>query len=582
MSSSAPPSEALSSAKQKLFELMLERERASQRVASERIPRVDRSRPLPLSFAQQRLWFLDRLEPGSHAYNLPLIVRLRGDLDVAVLQRSLDELIRRHEVLRTRFGLRDGQPVQIVDAELHLPLRQIDLRQVDDTLDPEDIAAADNRLPYDLATGPLLRATLVRTDETDHLFILNVHHIVSDGWSLGVLVREIGGLYQAFAADQPVPFQELPIQYGDFAVWQREMLAGEVFGQQLDYWQRLLASAPAVLELPADNPRPPVQSISGRTLTFALPNSASTGVRALAHAEEATLFTALLTVFEVLLSRYSGQNDLLVGTPVANRNRVQLEGLIGFFVNTLVLRTEIADDPSFRGLLQQVRRSVVGALQHQDIPFERLVEELQPQRDVSRSPLFQVMFALQNKPDLDQEFAGVRLTPVEIDPQTSKFDLTLTLEETADGLLGKLEYPLALFDPSTADRMAKHFETLLLGVVEDPDRRLAELPLLASSERRQIEQWNATAVDYPRRQTVHGLFEARVAAHPERIALTFGQQALTYRELDRRAERLAGMLEALGAGTERPIGVELERSAAMVVAVLAVLKTGAAFLPLDP
>ncbi|RMF30995.1 MAG: non-ribosomal peptide synthetase, partial [Chloroflexi bacterium] len=397
---------------------------------------VPRDGDLPLSFAQQRLWFLDQLEPGNLLYNLPLAVRLSGRLDVEALERSLSEIVRRHEVLRTTFASVGGKPRQVIAPPKPLPLPLVDLTGLPEArreAEVQRLAQEEARRPFDLAHGPLLRVQLLKLDDEEHVVLVTMHHIVSDGWSMGVFVREIAALYAAFAAGEPSPLPELPIQYADFAAWQRKWLQGETLEKQLAYWKEQLSGSPPVLELPTDRPRPSVQTSRGASFAFALPQDLSQAIQALSQEEGVTLFMTLLAAFQTLLYRYTGQEDICVGTPIANRNRPEIEGLIGFFVNTLVLRTDLSGNPRFTELLKRVREVALGAYAHQDLPFEMLVEALQPQRDMSHSPLFQVMFVLQNVPLEALELPDLTLRPVDVDRGTATFDLTLSMAEGPEG-----------------------------------------------------------------------------------------------------------------------------------------------------
>ncbi len=549
---------------------------------------VPRDREIPLSFAQQRLWFLDQLAPNSPLYNIPDAVRITGPLDVGVLERSLNEIVRRHEVLRTTFAAVEGRPIQVIAPELHLPLPIVDLRSLPKARREAEalrLATEEAQRPFDLARGPLIRALLLRLDEEEHIALLTVHHTVSDGWSTGVFMGEMAALYEAFAAGKPSPLPELPIQYADFAVWQREWLQGEVLERQLAYWKEQLAGLPPILELPTDRPRPAFQTFRGDYQTFTLPEELTQAIKDLCQREGVTLFMTLLAAFQTLLSRYSGQDDISVGVPIANRTRAEIEGLIGFFVNTLVMRTKLDGNPTFREVLKRVREVALGAYAHQDLPFEMLVDALQPERDMSHSPLFQVAFALQSTPARAVALprSGLTLEPVEAHSGTAKYDLTLYMDEEGDRLSGSLEYNTDLFDADTIRRMLGHFQTLLEAVVADPDRPIAQLPLLTESEQQQmLVRWNATATDFDHDRCAHHLVEAWAARQPHAIAVTFEDQALSYAELDRRANQLAHHLQKLGVGPESLVGISTRRSPEMVIAILAVLKAGGAYLPLDP
>src|SRR5919199_263585 len=546
----------------------------------------ERSGQLLLSFAQARLWFLEQLEPGSYAYNIPAAVRLTGSLHVAALQQSLNEIVQRHEALRTTFAMVNGEPIQVIAPVLALTLPSVDLRelpQAQQEASVERLATEEAMRPFDLAQGPLLRATLLQLGQAEHVLLLVMHHIVSDGWSMGVLIRELAALYEAFSTGKPSPLPELPIQYADFAHWQRQWLQGEVLAAQLSYWQQQLAGAPSLLELPTDRPRPAVQTFSGATQLLALPQPLSQKLKALSQKSGVTLFMTLLAAFQTLLYRYTGQDDICIGSPIANRNHSETERLIGFFVNTLVLRTPLSGNPSFQELLGRVREVALGAYAHQDLPFEQLVEALHPERSLSHHPLFQVMFVLQNAPMPALELPGLTLSSLEIDSKTAKFDLTLSMEDTEQGLVGALEYNTDLFDAAAIGRMLGHFQTLLEGIVADPQQHVSNLPLLTQPERHTLlVEWNHTQVDYPKDVCVHQLFEAQVEQTPEAMAVVFEDQQLTYRELNRRANQVAHHLRSLGVGSDVLVGICVERSLEMVVGLLGILKAGAAYVPLDP
>jgi amino acid adenylation domain-containing protein len=547
---------------------------------------VPRSGELPLSFAQQRLWFIDQLEPGSSVYNFPAAVRLKGPLNVAALKKSLDEIVKRHEALRTTFAIVDGRPVQVIAPRLTLTLPIVDLRELPEPereREVQRLATNEALRPFDLAEGPLVRTTVLRLGENEHVGLLTMHHIVSDGWSTGILIREMAVLYDAFCSDRPASLPELPIQYADFAHWQRHWLEGEVLETQLTYWKQQLLGAPPLLELPADHPRPPLQTFRGAHQSILLTRTVGDGLKALSRQEGATLFMTLLAAFTILLHGYTNQDDLVVGTPTANRNRLEIEGLIGFFVNTLVLRTDLSDNPSFRDLLRRVREVCLGAYAHQDLPFERLVEELHPARDLSRNPLFQVMFVLQNAPLQAVELPGLSLSPIEVDTSTTHFDLTLHIVDTEQGLVGTLAYNTDLFEAVTITRMLGHFRTLLEAVIATPERCVSDLPLLTEGERQQLLlNWNDTTVDCPKDLCIHQLFEAQVERTPDAIAVVLEDRQLTYDELNRQANQLANHLRLLGVGPEVPVAICLKHSVEMVVGLLGILKAGGVYVPLDP
>jgi amino acid adenylation domain-containing protein len=561
-------------------------QRCAQPTAEPEIPRRAAGDHWPQSYAQERLWFLHQLDSGSAVYNVPLGFRLIGHLNAAALTLSLNEIVRRHEALRTTFLCVAGTPVQRVASSLELAVPLVDLchlRNGEQEAEAQRRVTEEAHQAFDLTQGPLLRVRLLRLSDEEHWLLLTMHHIITDGWSLGVLYRELGALYAAITSGQPSPLPELPVQYADFALWQREWLQGDVLKAQQDYWLRQLDGAPELLELPTDRLRPPVRSNRGDRQRFSLPASLTVALQAVGREEKVTLFMLLLAAFQTLLHRYTGAADLLVGSPIANRNRVEIGGLIGFFVNTLALRTDLSGDPPFRQLLQRVKEATLGAYTHQDLPFEKLVDELQPGRDPSHTPLFQVMFVLQNAPAQPLTLPGLTLSRLEIPHQTAKFDLTLSLTERTEGLTGSLEYSTDLFDDDTIGRMLGHFEMLLEGIATDPGRRLSELPLLTPAERRQLlVDWNDTRTDYPGDACIHELFETQAAQTPDAVAVVFEDQALTYRELDRRANYLARHLQHRGVGPNLFAAVCFERSSEMVIALLAILKAGGAYLPLDP
>ncbi|HEX7186485.1 MAG TPA: amino acid adenylation domain-containing protein [Thermoanaerobaculia bacterium] len=540
---------------------------------------------LPLSFAQERLWFLDRLGEGSAPYAIPSAVRLSGVLDPAVLRRTFAELVRRHESLRTTFGERGGVPFQTVAAEADAPLPQVDLSLLPGPRREAEmlrLAGEEARRPFDLARGPLLRNLLVRLGPEDHVLAMAMHHIVSDGWSMTVLIREIAALYEALAGDGPSPLPEPQIQYADFAVWQRERLGSERMEAEVSWWRERLAGLEP-LEIPSDRPRPAVQSHRGARRRLSLSGATAARLQDLARREGVTPFMALLALWSVLLFRYSGQADIAVGAPVANRNRSELEGLIGFLVNTLVLRSDLSGRPGFRELLGRVREMTLGAYAHDELPFEKLVEHLQPERLRDRNPLFQVMCTLQNQPWPELRLGAMRIAPLELDPGVAKLDLNLTWVEQAGSLEGSLEYNTDLWDGATAQRLLRHYLALVRAVLDEPERAIGDLPLLGETERRQIlMDWNRTARDYPREATVHALFEERARISGDAVAVVSGEERSTYAELNARANQLARHLRRLGVGPESVVGLAVPRSPEMVAGVLGILKAGGAYLPLDP
>ncbi|HEX7238923.1 MAG TPA: MupA/Atu3671 family FMN-dependent luciferase-like monooxygenase, partial [Longimicrobiaceae bacterium] len=551
----------------------------------ERVPR-DPLRPPPASFAQRRLWLIQQLEPESVAYNIPSVLRLHGRLDPRAMAGALADLAARHETLRTVFATTDGEPVQVVEPAAPRPLPVHDLRALPDderAAEVRRLARAGANRPFDLARGPLLRAGLVRTDDEEWVLLLTLHHVASDGWSTGILLRETSALYEARLDGSDAALPPLPVQYADFAVWQRAWLTGEVLERQLAFWRAELAGAPPVLDLPTDRPRPAVQGSREGVLALALPASTSRALRALSRREGATLFMTLLGAWQLLLARWSGEDDVSVGSPVAGRTRLETEGLIGFFVNMLVLRTEVRAEASFPELLGQVRETTLGAYAHQDIPFEKLVEELAPQRSLTHAPLFQVTFSLQSRERAAPWSGSLRMEQMGDEEGAAKYDLALDLAESGDGVAGTISYRRELFDAATVERMAEHFAALAAGIAADPDRPLAEIPMLGEAERRRlVEEWNATERPFAGDLCIHQAFEAQAARTPEATALVFRGEEITYAELDRRAERLARTLRRRGVVPEARVGVCVERSIGMVAALLGVLKAGGAYVPLDP
>ncbi|MDZ8108279.1 MAG: amino acid adenylation domain-containing protein [Nostoc sp. DedQUE12a] len=544
----------------------------------------------PTSFAQQRLWFLDQLAPGNPFYNVSTALRLTGSLNFTALKQTFNEIVRRHETLRTTFVMVQ-QPVQAIASSVTIPLPLIDLRNFESQereTQVQQIVIQEAQHPFNLTTGPLLRVKLLQLDEAEYLLLLNLHHIVADGWSIGVLIRELGTLYKAFVEDKQSPLPELPIQYADFAQWQREWLQGmgangiSPLQTQLAYWQKQLDGI-AVLNLPTDRLRPAVPSYRGAKQFLELPHSLTQALEALSHQEGVTLFMTLLAAFQTLLYRYTQQEDIAVGSPIANRNHSELEGLIGFFVNSLVLRTDFSGKPTFRELLNRVREVTLGAYSHQDLPFEKLVEELHPERDLSRNPLFQVVFSLQNTPMVALELPGLTLSLFEFDSKTAKLDLEFHLWQELDSLKGQMVYSTDLFDDTTITRMLGHFQTLLESIVANPEQRLSDLSLLTEEEQQKLLiDWNNTKIEYLEDKCFHQLFEAQVEETPDAIALVFGDEQLSYKELNIRSNQLAHYLQKIGVETESLVGICVERTLEAIVTLLAILKAGGAYLPLDP
>jgi len=561
------------------------RKSAEQKMRRQAIPRQDRRGPMALSFAQQRLWFLEQLRPGNIAYNNAQGVRLVGRLDRSALERTLNEIARRHESLRTTFALVDEQSVQIIAPALTLPLSIKDLTEhspLERQAAAERIIDEEATRPFNLTQGPLIRTTLLRLDERDHILLLTLHHIISDGWSMWALIREMEPLYRAYLYGKPAPLEELPIQYADFALWQREWLRGENLAQQLAYWKDRLESAPP-LNLPTDRPRPAFKTFRGERQPVEVRRATTRALARLSEQENASLFMTLLAALNVLLSRYTRQQDIVVGAAIANRNRVEVENLIGFFVNALVIRTHLDGKRTFRELLRSVRDDALRSYAYQDLPLELLVEELQPERDLSGNPIFQVMFALHNSRMSRLSLEGLESSTIEINNRTSKFDLEWSLVESPDSISGFIEYSLDLFNPETMARMAGHFRTLLDSIAANPDQKLEELSLIDTSERETILwEWNDGGRDYRKRASLIGLFETRVESAPDATALKFGQEEVSYGELNNRANRVGDYLRSLGVGPDMLVGLCLERGVEMIVGMLGILKAGGAYLPIDP
>nr|MBD2364818.1 AMP-binding protein [Anabaena minutissima FACHB-250] len=547
---------------------------------------VDRNQAIPLSFAQQRLWFLDQLVGPSATYNTPTALQITGKLNINALEQAIIEIVRRHEVLRTTFQEINNTPLQVVHPTVMVTLPVIDLQNLSDiekASQVQQLVHQEAHKPFNLQQPPLIRGQILRLDETSHVLLLTVHHIVIDGWSMGVFIQELSALYPAFATAKPSPLAELPIQYADFAVWQRQWLSGEVLETKLNYWRQKLTGAPPLLELPTDRPRPPIETFRGGSYTFTLSSQLTQQILSLSQKSGVTLFMTLQAAFVTLLHRYTSQDDILVGTPIANRNRQDIESLIGFFVNTLVLRTKLNGNPKFSELLKQVQQVALEAYEHQDVPFEQVVEALQPERNLDHNPLFQVMLVLQNAPQGTLKLLDLELTSIDINFATAKRDLTLTFVETDEGLGGVWEYNRDLFDESTIIRMAEHLQTLLTSVVANPHQQIAYLPILTQAEQQQLlVEWNDTQKEYPTELCLHQLFEAQVELTPDAVAVSGSGEELTYSELNARANQVAHYLQSLGVGAEVLVGICAERSLEMVVGLLGILKAGGAFVPLDP
>ncbi|MEG4202976.1 amino acid adenylation domain-containing protein [Microcoleus sp. Pol7_A1] len=565
---------------------------------------MERDGNLPLSFAQQRLWFLDQLVPNNPFYNVPAALRLTGSLNFSALQQTFNEIVRRHEALRTTLAVVSGQPVQRIAAAFHLPINVVDLRNLPKEsrhTEANRLTAEEAQRSFNLSNDLLLRVTLLQLDDAEYLLMLNMHHIVSDGWSIGVLIQELGALYTAFASEKPSPLPALSIQYADFAKWQREWLQGEVLETQLGYWRQQLNRI-SMLNLPADRPRPAIQSYRGKRQFLQLSKQLSEALETLSQREGVTLFMTMLAAFKTLLYHYAQQEDIVVGSPIANRNRSEIEALIGFFVNSLVLRTDLSGNPTFRELLNRVKEVALGAYAHQDLPFEKLVEELHPDRALNQNPLFQVAFALQNAPGNQLELPELTLSPQQLDVGTARFDLEFHLWErspnssgsnqspsnklwvdSSEGISGMVIYSADLFNEATITRLIGHFQALLESIVTNPEQRIANLQYLSAQERYHLlVECNNTQADYPQDLCIHQLFEMQAARTPEAVALVFGDERVTYRELNIRSNQLARYLQKRGVGAEVLVGLCCGRSLDLIVGMLGILKAGGAYLILDP
>jgi amino acid adenylation domain-containing protein len=575
--------EDLSSQQRDLLALLLARKKRE----GSRIAPVSRtSNTFPLSFAQQRLWFLSQLQQDATVYNIAGAVRMEGTLSVKALERALNEVVHRHESLRTTIREIDSGPMQIITGSQVFHLPTFDLRNVPEAqreTEAQLLLTNEARKPFNVEEGPLFRATLLLLSDKEHVLLLSMHHIISDGWSIGILVREVIELYEAFAGNRPSRLSDLPVQYVDFAVWHREWLGGEVLDKSVSYWKEKLAGAPSLLELPTDRPRPPSQSFSGTRYPFVISQELTESLRQLGEQQNATLFMVLLAAFKVFLFRHARQDDIVVGVPIAGRNQPELENVIGLFINMLAMRTDLSGNPTFRELLDRVRDTALGAYEHQDLPFEKLVEVMQPERDTSYSPLFQVMFHLANVDIPSFNLPGLTLTPLETDTGTSKFDLTLDLTETSTGLKGHFDYSTDLFDLVTIQRLSERFEILLKAIVAAPETSISSLPLLSAAEETQlVVGLNETAEIFPHAPCLHQIFEDQVKQTPAATAVTFEGRTLSYADLNRRANQLAHRLIRRGVGPEVLVAICMERSLDLPIALLAVLKAGGAYLPLDP
>jgi amino acid adenylation domain-containing protein len=556
-----------------------------KKIRENAITRADRGNIVLASFGQQRLWFLNQLNPDDPSYNWPACVRFNGHLEVAVLERSLNEIIRRHEILRTTFDTINDVLMQAIAAHFTLNLPIIDLQHLSEDereIEVQRRASAAAQAPFDLSQDLPWRATLLCLSPTDYVLLVFMHHIIADGWSAGILIHELVTLYSAFITGQSSPLPELTIQYADFTLWQHQWLQGEILDRQLNYWKQQLSGQLPILELPNDHPRGAARTFRGDILSFGLPNSVVSDLKNICRKQDATLFMGLLAAFTILLSRYARQEDILVGTPIANRNRMEIEPLIGFFINTLVLRNNLSGDPTFSEYLDRVRNACLGAYNHQDLPFEKLVKELNIKRGLNQDVLFQVMFALDNTPDLYLDIVGLRLSSVEFSRDATQFDLSLVFRETEKAFLGTIEYNTDIFAPVTIQRMQGHFEQILAGIIAQPTARIHALPLLTLDEYRTAVGWNRTLISYPSPICLPEALAAQVEKNPDAVALVYEGVPLTYREFNARANQLAHYLIAQGVGPDVLVGICAERSIELVIGICGILKAGGAYVPIDP
>jgi len=546
----------------------------------------DRDERIMLSFGQERLWFLYQMDPANPFYNLNTAARLMGALDIEALERSVNEIISRHEILRTRYEVLDGQPLGLVDSELKLTVQVTDLQRSPEPSRESEalkISAEYFQQPFDLGQGPLIRASVLKLGERNHLLLLSTHHIVFDGWSIGIFFRELSTLYESYSTRKPYSLPELTLQYSDFAFWQRQWLQSEALNDHVTFWKDHFSGANTILDLLTDRHRPPLQSFRGARQSFRISGGAVESLKSLAQQERTTLFAVLLSAFQTLLYRYTNQPDITVGTPVANRNRVEIENLIGFFVNTVAIRVDLSGSPTFRQLLRQLRETILEVHAHQEIPLERVVEEVQPKRELNRAPLFQVMFVLQNAPLPQLTLADLTLVPVEIDNGTAKFDLTVYMRETGRELTCAFAYNTDLFESPSIARMIACLQVLLDSIAENADRHISKLPLLRPAERQELLiKYNQTDESYPCESLIHQLFETEARIRSDSLALVYEDQNLTYGELNRKANQLGHYLKSIGIGPEVPVGLCMEPSINSIIALLGIIKAGGAYAPIDP
>lgn len=541
---------------------------------------------ITLSFGQERIWFLNQMDSANPFYNLNTAARLEGALDISALESSINEIINRHEILRTRYHVVDGRPFGVVSSLLKLTVEIIDLLDLPERereREALNVSAEYFKQPFDLAQGPLIRASVLKLGEHNHLFLLSVHHIIFDGWSIGVFFRELATLYESYTDQKPLSLSALPLQYADFAYWQRQWFQGETLENHLSFWRNYLSGADDVLDLRTDHPRPSAQSFRGARQSFLVPGRVAEAIKSLAHQERTTLFSALLSAFQTLLYRYTNQDYIMVGTPVANRDRVDIEPLIGFFVNTVAIRADLSGNPTFRQLLGRARETILEVQTHQEIPLEKVVEAVQPRRELNRAPLFQVMFVLQNAPLPQLKIGDLTFCPIEIDNGTAKFDLTLYMRETGRELSASLAYNTDLFESSSITRMIACFQTLLESIATDADQRIAKLALLATTQRQQLlTEYNKTDEVFPCDRLPHQLFENEAQANPDALALVYEKQNLTYGELNKKANQLAHYLRSMDIRPDAPVGLCLEPSIDTIISLLGIIKAGGAYVPIDP
>ena len=548
------------------------------------LPRPN-SEPAPLSFGQEQLWFLSQIQDNT-TYNLPLALQISGSLNISVLEQVITEIVRRHEILRTNFQQIEGKNLQVIRPEINISLQVINLDQITAKQQLQNVERLINQETdkiFNLSEDDLFQSTLYQLNQNSYILLLNMHHIISDGWSIGILLQELSTLYGAYLAGNKSPLPDLQIQYADYAIWQKEKFTSEIREKQLNYWKQQLADIPPLLELPTDKPRPPIQSFRGGIWEFSINSNLSQKIRTLTQQSDATLFMTMLAAFVILLYRCSGQDDILIGSPMAGRNRQEIQSLIGYFVNTVVLRTKLTGNPNFREILNQVRQVATDAHNYQDIPYNQVVEALNPQRNLSYNPVFQILFDLQHSLTDKLQLPGLTLQPFLGEHSTSKFDLSLIIEDRGTELIGAWEYSSDLFTQEAISRITENFQTLLNGIVNNPETPINQLPIISAFEQQQIlEKWNNTQQDYPESFCIHELFTQQVIKTPDAIAVKFGNQQLTYTQLNQKANQLANYLQNCGVTSEVLVGLYLERSLDILIAILAILKAGGAYLPLDP